>query len=57
MQKVFDHCNFFYHIFHIKPHFFTSLFQNQFLLGFLMKYLPTKAELNVDLHRDFSIIL
>jgi hypothetical protein len=31
----------------IKPHFFKTLFQSQFLFNFDKKYLPTKAESNV----------
>jgi uncharacterized membrane protein YesL len=50
VQKVF------YYIFHIKPHFKKTLFQVD-SCSILMIFLPTKTELNLVLHCNFSILL
>jgi hypothetical protein len=47
----------FHYIFHIKPHFLKTLFQISILVRFWRFLFPTKAELNVVLHCNFSIIL
>ena len=46
----------FYYIFNVKPHFLKTLFQSRLLFDF-DDLLPTKTELNVVLHCNFSINL
>ena len=56
VQKVFGHCDFLIYISY-KTTFCSKHYSKVNSCLFLMKCLPTRAELNVVLHSKFSIIL